>query len=40
MKNDIAHVKLELSNVKELTGKDVTSSTARVLNLSALWHLL
>ena len=37
MKNDIAHVKIELSNIKELTGKDVTSSTAQVLNLPALW---
>lgn len=37
MKNNIAHVKLELSNVKDSTGKDVTSSTAQVLNLPALW---
>jgi hypothetical protein len=36
MKNDIAHVKLELSNVKELTGKDVISSTAQVLNLPTI----
>ena len=36
MKDHIAHVKLELSNVKGLTGKAVTSSTAQVLTLPAL----
>lgn len=36
MKNAIDHVRIELSNVKDLTGKDVTSTSGQVLSL----HLL
>ena len=38
MKNDISNVKMELANVKELTGKDVTTTTGQFVNLPALWE--
>jgi hypothetical protein len=36
MKNAIEHVKIELSNIKDLTGKDATSTTSQVLSLPLL----
>ncbi|KAH6613040.1 hypothetical protein C7974DRAFT_380748 [Boeremia exigua] len=37
LQNDVKHVQIELSNIKQLTGKDVTSTTGQVLDVPSLW---
>lgn len=37
MQNDIKHAKVGLSNIKQLAGKDVTTTSGKVLDVPALW---
>ncbi|KAJ4985095.1 mutanase [Stagonosporopsis vannaccii] len=37
MQNDVKHVQIELRNIKQLTGKDVTTTTGQVLDMPSLW---
>lgn len=37
LQNDVKHVQIELGNIKQLTGKDVTSTTGQVLDVPSLW---
>ncbi|KAJ4330036.1 hypothetical protein N0V87_010354 [Didymella glomerata] len=37
MQNDVKHLKIELRNIKQITGKDVTTTAGQILDVPSLW---